>query len=79
MDLHEILGSIDDDILQEVLDKCEGKMGEPFAKKKLEVEVNADPAADSEQPTSEVGESGEEGEDDASPEELEELLKMHGG
>lgn len=67
MDLKAI-GSIDDDLLAQIIKAAESKMTKPFAKK---VEVEVEPEMDSE-PAQEMSEDSLEGAD------LEELLKQFG-
>jgi hypothetical protein len=69
MDLSKLLSSIDDDILKQVIDGCEGKMGEPFTKKKIEIEV---------EPESEMSKAPE-AENDVSEDELDELMRSYEG
>lgn len=72
MDIKKILASIDDDVLEEIISGCEGKMGEPFAKK----EETALP------PTTDESAEGDEmsaSDDEINPDELEELLRTYEG
>lgn len=69
MDLTKLLSSIDDDILKQVIDGCEGKMGEPFTKKKIEIEM---------QPEGEMTKEPEM-ENDVSEDEIEELMRSYEG
>jgi hypothetical protein len=68
--MDKMIGSIDDDLLAQIIKAAESKMSQPFAKKKIEVESAEDEA--DEAPTQDPME------DVTDEDELEELLKQFG-
>lgn len=69
--MNKMIGSIDDDLLAQIIKAAESKMSQPFAKKKIEVEIG-DEAEDDEAPAQDPM---DEATDEA---DLEELLKQFG-